>query len=483
MADGRKDMSGAKQCCVVGRRSDFGLPPEDSANEADLIVYSCSRTRQGIRTESVPVPLVEALPFDDNTVVTGLVNVREAVTCRLEAPFEKRSKVEKVLPTLLDIKLPFPVEECVYVFLGFRQESEVTSALGVAARSSDIKARLEALIDAGADPLILDHEGLALWTQSIIERPDADGATIRVVLQMGSTNWSLVLGNGFDYLGSYNVVPSDLAHVRRIIKATVATLKKSGQGEENSTGRSPNHENSVAIQVLLCGWGANEQETVEQFKHTLGVDDTLVEVLDQPVTFLARGLAQRSFEEGPLRCNLRTGAFEHPAVAEQAFARARVGGVALVLAGAILFGTNIAISELATERERAMDSKLQSMRSELIGYSIKALGSDAQDKVRSETIDRIRRLEPFLKMKNRESLRPVLYDVTALASEKGVEYNSLSIMPDGVEIKGSAPSLAAAVSLREYLESKGYKSELHKQAGELEGERIGFVLNSAGETQ
>ncbi|MFW6152190.1 MAG: hypothetical protein ACOC6C_04365 [Verrucomicrobiota bacterium] len=480
MADSRKDLSSAKQRWVAGSLADFGLPSEEGGTESGFVVYSCLRTRQGIRTE--PVPLAEALPFDENTAVTGFVNVRESVTCRLEAPFEKQSKAEKVLPTLLDIRLPFPVEECVYVFTGYRQEDEGTSALGVAARNLDIEARLDALTDAGIDPLIIDHEGLALWTQSIIERPDTDDRHIRAVVQMGFRNWTLVLGNGSAYLGSYNIRPYDLAHVRRILKATVAMLKKSGRLDQISAGLPVDPETSVPVKILLCGWGAGRQEDVERFTRESGVDGASVEVLDQPETFLVRGLAQRSFEEGPLRCNLRQGEFEHPAVAEKVVARAWAAGAVTVLAGALLCGANIAVSRLAAERESAMDSKLMSMRNELAGYSIDTLkGIDAQKKVRSETMDRMLKLEPFLRMKRRASLRPVLHAVTELASEKDLEYQLLTIAEDSVQIEGVAPSIAAVRSLREYLESKGYQAELREKAADLEGDRFGFILNDYGE--
>ncbi len=480
MAESRKDLSGAKQRWVAGSLSDFGLPPEDGGLESGFVAYSCLRTRHGIRTE--PVPLDEALPFGDNTAVTGFVSVRESVTCRLEAPFAKQSKAEKVLPTLLDIRLPFPVEECVYVFTGYRQEDQGTSALGVAARNRDIEARLDALTDAGIDPLIIDHEGLALWTQSVIERPVTGDRHIRAVVQMGCRNWTLVLGNGSAYLGSYNVRPYDLAHVRRILKATVATLKKSGRLDDTSTGLPVGPEFSVPIKILLCGWGASRQEGVERFTRDSGVDGALVEALDQPETFLVRGLAQRSFEEGPLRCNLRRGKFEHPAVAEKVVARAWAAGAAMVLAGGILCGANIAVSRLAAERESSMDSKLMSMRNELAGYSIDNLkGTDAQNKARSETMDRMLKLEPFLRMKRRASLRPVLHAVTEIASEKDLEYQSLTIAEGSLRIEGVAPSTAAVRSLREYLESKGYQTQLHEKAADLEGDRFGFILDSFGE--
>ncbi len=482
MTDSREKYSTARRCCVIGRRRDFGLPPDDGGEDGGFVVFNATRTRHGIETDPDPMPLSQAIPFDENSVVTGLVNVREAVTCRLTAPFEKRSKAEKVLPTLLDIKLPFPLEECVYVFIGFSREPEGTSALGVAARSSDIESTLRELTDEGADPVILDHEGLALWTQSIIERPDVNDAEIRAVLQIGSRNWTLVLGSGGDYIGSYNIRPSDMAHIRRIIKATASTLNKSGApGEESADGLTGSRDSSASVQLLLCGCGLQENEAANRVRQEFSGSGTRVEVLNQPAGFLARGMAQRALEEGPLRCNLRTAAFEHPDVAKQAATRTRIGGVALALAGALLCGVNIAVSELAARRETAMDSKLKAMRTELMGYSIQALGDDAQNKVRSETLARIGRLEPFFKMKRRESISPVVYSAAKLGAEKDLEYDSLSIAPGNIEMKGTAPLLGAAVSLRKYLEGKGYKSEIQGQSGKFEGGRIGFLIE--GQTE
>ena len=90
----------------------------------------------------------------------------------LRADSASRAKAEKVFPSLLDIQLPFPLEDCLYQFVEFRRTSEgMVSALVCAARREAIQACLDRYQAQGADPMLLDHEGLALWTQSLVEWP------------------------------------------------------------------------------------------------------------------------------------------------------------------------------------------------------------------------------------------------------------------------------------------------------------------------
>ena len=115
-------------------------------------------------------------------VTVGCLAVQESLTLWLNSPLASRAKAEKVLPALLDIQLPFPVEDCLYRFVEFRRTPEGTvSALVCAARREAIQACLERYQAQGTDPMLLDHEGLALWTQSLVEWP-AEPRRYRVLI-------------------------------------------------------------------------------------------------------------------------------------------------------------------------------------------------------------------------------------------------------------------------------------------------------------
>jgi len=138
----------------------------DIAGEKPIAILA-ERTRRGRITWS---------PMHDRGTPTGgataggilvvaALRCRESLVRRLEAPFSSCRKARKVLPTLLDIQLPFPVEDCLCNFIGLHRTKErKVRALAVAARRIDVRRRLDALHTLGIDPVVLDQEGLALWT-------------------------------------------------------------------------------------------------------------------------------------------------------------------------------------------------------------------------------------------------------------------------------------------------------------------------------
>ncbi|MCX6997673.1 MAG: hypothetical protein NTV49_11445 [Kiritimatiellaeota bacterium] len=99
-----------------------------------------------------------------------------------------------MLPSLLDVQLPFPLETCLYQFPVVRADAAGRiRALAVAARRTEIAAQLDRCRALDLDPVVLDHEGLALWTQSLVEIPLAPPA-LRVVAYLGAFRTALAVG-------------------------------------------------------------------------------------------------------------------------------------------------------------------------------------------------------------------------------------------------------------------------------------------------
>ena len=91
----------------------------------------------------------ETCPSDDDELkrdvekgmpVAVSMTPRQCLTPRLKAPYASRRKAEKVFPTLLDIQLPFALEDCVCEILAETDEDrETSSALAVVARTRDVQ--------------------------------------------------------------------------------------------------------------------------------------------------------------------------------------------------------------------------------------------------------------------------------------------------------------------------------------------------------
>ena len=130
--------------------------------------------------------------------------VAQSFTRWLQTPLTSSAKARKVLPSLLDIQLPFPLETCLYRFPCFRRTPAGIDALAVAAPRQNIAQRLEAFRARGLDPVVLDHEGLALWAQSNQELP-LERNTLRIVAYLGADRTVLVTGRDGDLVGAHSL--------------------------------------------------------------------------------------------------------------------------------------------------------------------------------------------------------------------------------------------------------------------------------------
>jgi hypothetical protein len=481
MADAKEAFPKGKRCCVVGRRSDFGLPPATEGKENGFVAYKAVSTRRGVEVDNEPVEAgSEGLPCSRDDTISAVVTVQEGVTSRISAPLDNRRKAKKVLPTVLDIKLPFSIEESVYVFLDVQSRGGQTDALSVAARIADIRQKLQALSAVGGDPTVLDHEGLALWTQSLKERPfDANEGSLRAVMHLGHGRWTVVTGAGHTYLGSYSVRSGDVKHVQRILKATE---QKEREKSTDETGKGPGGKSaeSAGFDLVICGWGAEQDGVIDRLGSAIESHRAALTVVEQPSIFLVRAVADRTLYDGALRCNLRIGGLEHPSVVERAMKKSWVGAALLLSTGMLLCAGNLVTGFLAFSREERVNARINEMREELAGYSIAPLkGEKAQNKVRSEVTSRIQNLRPFFINYRQKSPAEALYEITGVAAEKDIDFDALVISGDRVEIKGTAGNRRAPVSVETYLRKQGFEVVLERNETSA-GDEVAFTIHSKG---
>ena len=162
----------------------------DPAPGQPIAVLATRRGRRVIHTPAGPGPV------DSQRPLAAALPVHSCFLRRLRAPFASVAKAEKVWPALLDVQLPFPLESAVCRFLTpTRTADGQVEVLAVAARREDVEAWRAPLAQAGLFPWWADHEGLALWGQSVLEQP-AQGW--RLVCYIGEERVALVWGRGPD---------------------------------------------------------------------------------------------------------------------------------------------------------------------------------------------------------------------------------------------------------------------------------------------
>ena len=408
--------------------------------------------------------------------VVGCLGPRESLTRRLEAPFASARKAGRVFPTLLDIQLPFDLDDCVYEFLDVEPTgSRTVRSVAVAARRSDVEQRLAAYGRAGLDPSVLDQEGLAIWTQGLVECPmeagEEDG--LRVVVNLAGAQSTLAVGRGGQFLNAHAVRAGDMAQFSRLLRAALEQ-PEAAKPAEGSAPEQP------AVRCCWAGPDARDGALLSGMRSALERDwpGAKSDVCDAPETFLARAVATRALVAGALRCNLRAGPFVHPSIAARARRAQAAAALILLATGLFLCAGATALRVLAHQREAQVDEAVGVLTDRLAGYHVAAKGQDAL-KVCSEAVQRrIQSAAPF-----RAALEPSLVSLIAqiadMGGKQGLRYENLTLTADKVQIAGAGRDWRSAEPLLVMIKGHGYDAVLERKEA-LEDQTIPFSIASRG---
>jgi len=399
------------------------------------------------------IPVVAALP------------VRRSLTRWLETPLSSTTKALKVLPSVLDVQLPFPLEECVYAFLATRQTpGETTRSLAVAARCRDAEQRLDELAQLGLDPAVLDHEGLAVWTQALEEfPPDPGSRRPRAVLQLVQEDAVLILGRGSELVATHGVAIGDTGQIARLLKAQLGDAASSDSIAQER------------MDWIWCGAGASNEETLAAVREPIErIWPGETRVADEPGTFLARALAGRVLLPGPLRCNLRSGALAHAATRQRARVSSLRAAVAAMISGLALCAVSLALIAMCGRATTRVDARFAAQRDRLLGYHLNVKGKDALDRVTTKLDQDAARYHPFVSA-FLPSLTRTLTAVMNTARENDLRFKQVSLEREQAIISGTAADWDACDRLVETLASAGYTVKLDRK-DTLEDERVPFTV-------
>ncbi len=399
--------------------------------------------------------------------VVAALGPRECITHWVQAPFGSAAKARKVLPTLLDIQLPFPLESCAYAFpVQHRTLEGGQRALGAAARGQDLDARLAALATVGIDPAVLDPEGLALWTQSLAEAPGPAPmapAPLRAVLNLEAQRGTLVLGVGAEYGAAHSVSLESVEDWRRLVRAV---------GGEAPTG----------MDWWLTGAGAADAAVVESLRSrlTAAFPEARVAVHRDPATFLARALAVRAVTEGPWRCNLRSGSRTQAEWRRRGMRRGRRVLAAALAAGLLLGLANGLVGWRLFAAAEALRTETDQLARALAGPALGAArGEQALLIARRQWMARRESLAPYAAA-FAPSLTTTIASVAETAQRADMTLERLSLRAGGLEITGRGPLWESAEALEALLDRQGYTVRLERQAVPgMEPSSVAFTVTGA----
>jgi len=402
----------------------------------------------------------------DNLAAAACVTAKESFTRWLNTPFANAGKSTKVLPSLLDIKLPFPLEDCSCSFLDIAPDKKqnTTRALAVAARHVDLQKKLDLLAKYRVDPQIIDHEGLALWTQSIKEK-NIGKNNIRIVVYLGTDRSTMAVGAYDRYLNSHGLDPDDPQQIKRLIRVDL----------EKTTRENP--DNPRNIEMAFTGPRAKDPDLSRRFSEQVAdIGNHSSFTHDDPERFLARALAERLLSPGPLRCNLRTGQLSHRAIIQRTKSRSLKAILSCLAAGLILIIGNFAARQLARQSELSFRKELISAYTEITGkepvnFETGALLKNARNQLEKNAV----LYEPFITA-FKPSLAETITDIAKTAEKKEIGIESLILSHDTVSLSGASSGWKDCEPLVNLLKNLGYAVVANRNES-LADEKTVFMIS------
>lgn len=394
--------------------------------------------------------------------VAACVLQRESFAKWLTAALSSVRKAEKVFPSLLDVQLPFSVEDCQYALVDTRSASGRPGIRGLAvgARSADIEKRLSALRDAGVEPHVLDQESLALWSQALEEHPITEGGQpLRAVLYLGSERVTLAMGQGDEFLGAHSLRQFDPEQIVRL-------------------ARSYAPAGVASLQWLCAGPLAADPVAVERGRAALGTrwPGSTLSVARDPAGFLPRALATRALTAGASRCNLRAGRFLHPLYQQQAAQAPFRLAAGLLAAGLLLVTVNLAWAVVLHRMLAHARNTVQTLAIEIAGTPrLVPKGQEVLGARRALEL-RSRQLEPFLASVE-APLPAVLGTALAAGQIQGITFEALTLNRNTLAIHGRAANWGQCEQLAGRLRRLASTVKTERKEGSAADTRIAFVLS------
>ncbi|MFP6907474.1 MAG: hypothetical protein VCG02_19820 [Verrucomicrobiota bacterium] len=389
----------------------------------------------------------------DPAWIASVVPAHSALVKTVDAPFASQAKAAKVFPSLLDIRLPFPLEQCHYAFpeMHALPDGQVR-ALAVAARFDEIDAQIDTCKVAGVEPSLLDHEGLALWSfgQSVSKG-------CRVVAWLGHERSCLSLGQDGELeqvhglrIGVRAVDAKGLDELVRRIQRIWKTL--------------PEAWSETTVNWILSGELSESMAT--ELETELNAFSRAEVTREEP--FLLEQVATRALKPGPLRCNFLADA---PTLQAGLVRRNRKTAAFFAACGLLLCALALTWTQMVGARERNLQARIDETFKALTHMPNQQRGMEpviAQRVLKDQAKD----LQPFTGM-FAPSQATRLNGLLQFCATQGVRLQKFSLTPDQIHCKGRAESMDECIALKQLLEQDYVVELVHEPAAPY----VDFTLN------
>lgn len=398
--------------------------------------------RRGAKVVWRPCSLesVAAEITEQDLLVAGLP-VGPGMTTWLTTALLDSRKVQQILPSVLDTKLPFALEDCLFGFSNTVSGSQPglpvmgagTAALAVVVRQHDLAMQEAAWARHHLAPLVYDHEGVALWSR-VAEQ--AAPHVLQVVVWCRSTSMFIVLGLGQVYWSSHQVAGCDLERVMQIIRLQKQTLAKGNYKD-----------------VALTWHVGGDAEQVGRLAAELAAGGAQVQELPDGNYYLARTLAERVLLPGPWRLPpvVSTG---RQAVYEGILCRRYRRNIAVLVGCAVLLIAGVVGRRVLVRQQLQQADQVHArVVTSIVGYPVAARGHHAVRMAEETLATRRATLAAF---EPREDLSRVGGELAAVAEAEGGYVQHLLLDADRARVTLWLPEDRTAASMLRALEELGF---------------------------
>lgn len=414
-------------------------------------------------------PLASLSPAElRKATFAAAVSAHESVVRRLEVPLASATRAASVMPSLLDVQLPFPLESCLFALTGMTRRADGrTEALAAAVRRQDHQAFLDRFAAAGVNPAVVDHEGLALWDESLREAQDKTGA--RIVVYLGEGRIALVLGRGDRLIASHGLrtaLPADGSAAGEELLRLAGRIQHILRAQSEALASAP--------LWFWCGPGAARADLIDRLRAHLGdAVDAPQQIAAAPGAFLARALARRAIEGHAPVCNLRTGDVAHPALLVRAQAGRRRMLAGVIAAAAAVIAVNFAALQCVAVRADAIQTDIRTLTSNIAGDpGPRGMEALTAERAMSATLPGRAPFQRLLDPCGGGDLAAIL----AAAARSHIRLYDLSRNDEKIVLSGSAAVAGDIDRLAVALRERGWRPEI-SQGAPVDG-RQAFTLRA-----
>lgn len=405
-----------------------------------------TRSAEGAAAVLSPEAMAALLRDNGRCVVAVSMSIAQSICVSLELPFEDERRARRVLPSLLDIQLPFALEEAAYCFPAVLEAGP--TALAVVARHPDVNALLEGVRAHQADPQILDHEGLALWSGGLRWHQQAHGGIPAELLVVSIAAGRVVLVHGREgrYRTALECQATDRATLTRLLSTLLGPRAQRAAGGASTT------------RILVCGSGVDQADdamaVIEQWGLPLSRPP-------EPATFLPEALARRALQgDGqPYPCNLRVAEHAHRGTARQGRRSLLVAAGLCWLMAVLLVGGSLTTSLVLAQRSERLARQLDTELDRTAGFNISAKGAAARQQALTAVAEERTRYAAVTRQFE-PGLQRYFWQVLAQAHGAGLVVSAYSLNENGLlRLEGRVGEGGRLAVLEQWLQASGWSVE------------------------